>query len=262
MIFPALTWVLLLLSAAFCAVGFYKFNYFSTLGQGLAVAGLGLGTLIIALSGGKSSPAFFISCLLCLLYGLVEGGFSALAELMELRGRTAYKSKLENNTPLTMQGGFWLLYSLLYLLQITPLWYRASDRVGRDGVFSWIALVLMAFGLGVMFLAHRQAAIQKAENPDFPPMQKIYTWARCPAHLGRIVFWIGMLCSGIGYVSGIRWIPVLLGTGSALFMAARSAFRQDRLMRRRYAYLPEYREYAEDTHILIPLLMSKPIEWE
>ena len=262
MIFPALTWVLLLLSAVFCAVGFYKISYFTTLGQGLAVAGLGLGTLILSLSGGKSSPAFFLSCLLCLLYGLTEGGFAALAELLDKHGRTAFKSRQEDNTPLAVQGGFWLLFSLLYILQISPLWYRAADRVGKDGVFSWIALILMVFGLVIMVLAHRQAVIQKAEDPALPPMQKIYTWARCPVQLGQIIFWLGMLCSGIGYVSGIRWLPVLLGIGSALFMAVRSAFRQDKLMRKHYSYLPEYREYAEDTHILIPLLMSKPIEWD
>ena len=262
MFFPALTWLLLILSAAFCAVGFYKFKFFTTLGHGLAVAGLGLCCLIIALSGGKSSPVFFISCLLCLVYGLFQGVLTGLAELLGSGRRKKLKSQAESVTPWYVQGGFWLLFSLLYVLQISPLWYRTADKVGKDRIVSWIALVLMAVGLLIIILAHIQAAGQKRERPDLPPMQGIYTWARCPMQLGRIIFWLGMLLSGVSYVSGMRWIPVLLGFASAMFLTIKSALRQDRICRKHYRYLPEYREYVEDTHILMPLMMSKPIQWD
>ena len=114
----------------------------------------------------------------------------------------------------------------------------------------------------LIILAGRQAAKQKREDDHLPPMHGLYNWARCPVQLGRILFWFGMLISGLGYVSGSQWIVVLLGFASAVFLAIRSACRQDRLLRRQYAYLPEYREYAEDTHILFPLMMSKPIKWD
>ena len=42
MVVPALTWVLLLVAAALCAIGFYKFVYFLSVGYGFAIAGGGI----------------------------------------------------------------------------------------------------------------------------------------------------------------------------------------------------------------------------
>lgn len=262
MIFPALTWVLLLVSLALCVVGFYKFTWFTTVGHGVAVTGLVLGCAVIALSRGKSSPAFWLSCIFGLLYGLLQGGFTVLAEFLQTRRRQALKSQRENNTPWYIYLAFWILTALVFVLEISPLWYRAASGVGKDSVFSWIAVFFMGAGLVLIFLSRRQAGIQRQEDSRIPPMQGVYSLARCPSQLGQILFWTGMLISAFTYVSGAQWIPVILGTASALFLAIRSAQRQDKLFRRRYSYLPEYREYAEDTHILVPLMMSKPIRWE
>ncbi|MBP3729401.1 MAG: hypothetical protein J6H18_03955, partial [Lachnospiraceae bacterium] len=68
--------------------------------------------------------------------------------------------------------------------------------------------------------------------------------------------------SGVGYLSGLQWLIALLGYASALYLALSSAFRQDRQKRKKYGYLPEYREYVEDTHILMPLMMSRKIDWD
>ncbi len=262
MIFPALTWILLLLSAALCAVGFYKFIYFAAVGNGLAVAGLGLCTLTVALSRGRISLVLTLSCLLLLAYGLFQGGFTALAEMLRTRNRNVMKTAAENDTPFYVPCVLWLAVSLASVLQISPLWYRVSAGVGKDGVFSWVSLIVMTGGLAIIVLAQRQGNKQRQEDPSLPPMQGLYNWVRCPSQLGRLIFWTGVLLGGISVLSGAQWIVALLGYASAVFLALRSAFRQDRRDRKRYSYLPEYREYAEDTHILIPLSMPKNVEWE
>ena len=42
MVFPPLTWVLLIVAAALCAIGFIKFVWFMSVGYGLAVGGIGV----------------------------------------------------------------------------------------------------------------------------------------------------------------------------------------------------------------------------
>ena len=62
MVFPPLTWVLLVVSAVLCSVGFYKFVYFMSVGYGLSVAGIGLTIFIIALIRGNLTPAMAVLC--------------------------------------------------------------------------------------------------------------------------------------------------------------------------------------------------------
>nr|MBQ6243075.1 DUF1295 domain-containing protein [Lachnospiraceae bacterium] len=262
MIFPALTWVLLLLSAVFCAVGFYKFSYFTTVGNGLAAGGLALASLIIALCRGKSSAALVLSVLFLLVYSLFQGAFPALAEWLRTSRRQALKPEAESNTPVYVSLVLWLAAALVSVMQISPLWYRVSAGVGKDSIFSWIALIVTAAGLLIVVLAHRQGVKQRQEDPSLPPMRGLYNWMRCPSQLGRLIFWTGILLSGISFLSGLQWVIALLGWASAVFLALRSAFRQDRRDRKKYGFLPEYREYAEDTHILIPLIMPKNVKWE
>ena len=69
MVFPPLTWVLLLVAAALCAIGFYKFVYFMSVGYGLAVGGIGVAILIIALVRGDVTAVMAVLCILLLIYG-------------------------------------------------------------------------------------------------------------------------------------------------------------------------------------------------
>ena len=68
MVFPPLTWVLLIVSAALCAIGFYKFVYFMSVGYGLAVAGIGVTIAVIGLVRGDLTVVMAVLCLLLLLF--------------------------------------------------------------------------------------------------------------------------------------------------------------------------------------------------
>ena len=67
MVFPPLTWVLLLVAAALCAIGFFKFVWFMSVGYGLAVGGIGVAILVIALIRGDLTLIMAILCLLLLV---------------------------------------------------------------------------------------------------------------------------------------------------------------------------------------------------
>ncbi|MBP3728836.1 MAG: hypothetical protein J6H18_01040, partial [Lachnospiraceae bacterium] len=183
-----MTWILLLLSAAFAAVGFYKFSYFTTVGHALVTGGLGLCCLIVSLSRGKSSAVLWISVLLCLIYGLFQGGLAALSELLKTSRKKVLKSEAEENTPLYVSICFWLAATLAGFCQISPLWYRVSAGLGKDSILSWLGLFLMLGGVAVILLALRQAHGQRQKDPSLPPMEGLYNWVRCPGQLGRLLF--------------------------------------------------------------------------
>ena len=65
MVFPPLTWVLLVVAAALCAIGFIKFVWFMSVGYGLAVGGIGVAIFAIAVIRGDLTPVMAVLC--CLL---------------------------------------------------------------------------------------------------------------------------------------------------------------------------------------------------
>ena len=72
-------WILAVVSAVLCAVGFYKFVYFLSIGYGFAIAGLGVAILILF----RQQAAFVhvIQCLLFLAYGARLSGFLLYREI-------------------------------------------------------------------------------------------------------------------------------------------------------------------------------------
>ena len=63
--------ILYIVCAVMCAVGFYKFVYFLSIGYGFAVAGGGIAILVMALLNPSSTPLWIIAiqALLFLAYG-------------------------------------------------------------------------------------------------------------------------------------------------------------------------------------------------
>ena len=53
-------WIILIVCAVLCAVGFYKFVYFLSIGYGFAVAGGGIAVLVMALVNGTEAPLWVL----------------------------------------------------------------------------------------------------------------------------------------------------------------------------------------------------------
>ncbi|MBQ8260264.1 MAG: hypothetical protein IJY97_11960, partial [Clostridia bacterium] len=74
--------ILYIVCAVMCAVGFYKFVYFLSIGYGFAVAGGGIAILVMALINPTATPLWIIAvqALLFLAYGARLSGFLLVRE--------------------------------------------------------------------------------------------------------------------------------------------------------------------------------------
>ena len=78
--------ILLAVCAVLCAVGFYKFVYFLSIGYGFAVAGGGLAIFIMYLLNPSETPIWLvlIQMILFIAYGVRLSGFLLVRELKNI----------------------------------------------------------------------------------------------------------------------------------------------------------------------------------
>ena len=74
--------ILYVVSLALCAIGFYKFVYFLSVGYGLAVAGCGIASLVMYLINPTATPLWLvlIQAILFVVYGARLSGFLLIRE--------------------------------------------------------------------------------------------------------------------------------------------------------------------------------------
>ena len=87
--------ILLAVCAVLCAVGFYKFVYFLSIGYGFAVAGGGIAVLVMALVTGSEAPIWvlLIQAALFLAYGIRLSGFLLIREIKNAAYRSPHSIK-------------------------------------------------------------------------------------------------------------------------------------------------------------------------
>ena len=88
--------ILAIVCAVLCAVGFYKFVYFLSIGYGFAVAGGGIAVFIMALVVGTEAPLWvlLVQAALFLAYGIRLSGFLLVREIKN----AAYRKTLKEAT--------------------------------------------------------------------------------------------------------------------------------------------------------------------
>ena len=185
MIFPPLTWVLLLV------IGFYKFVYFMSVGYGLAVSGIGVAIFIIALLCGNLTPAMAVLCLLLLIYGVRLGGFLLVREIKSAAYRKTLNEQTGNPVPFPVKVVMWLLMAVLYVVQTSPVWYRESAAPNGPLITAWIGAAIMAIGILLEAVADRQKSAAKLKAPNKPAMDGLYKISRCPNYFGEVTFRMG-----------------------------------------------------------------------
>lgn len=254
MIFPALTWVLLAVSAVLCAVGFYKFVYFMSVGYGLAVAGIGAAIFIIALTRGDLTPAMAVLCLLAVVYGFRLGGFLLIREIKSAAYRKTLNAQTDKPVPLPVKAVMWLFLAVLYVIQTSAIWYREATAPHGDPVFAWIGAAVMAAGILLEAAADRQKSAAKKLDPGRPAMTGLYKLCRCPNYFGEILFWTGVFVSGWSILKGAQWAVAVIGYVAIFFIMVSGAKRLEKRQNKNYGSMREYRDYADKTPILIPFV--------
>ena len=254
--------ILYIVCAVLCAVGFYKFVYFLSIGYGFAVAGGGIAILIMALINGTEAPLWilFVQAALFLAYGIRLSGFLLVRELknVSFKKTDVAKDTLAKNgekkMPVFVLATIWIVVAALYVTQVSPMLFRVTNNV-TEIVVAIIGFVISVGGLVLESIADNQKSAQKKVRPDMVATQGLYKICRCPNYLGEIIFWTGVFVSGIpAYQTVGQWIMAIFAFVAIVFIMFNGAQRLEKRQMARYGKDKEYNDYANKTPIIIPLL--------
>ena len=254
--------ILCAVCALLCAVGFYKFVYFLSIGYGFAVAGGGIAVLVMALVTGSEDPilVLLIQAALFLAYGIRLSGFLLVRELKNVTFKKTDVAKDtlakndEKKMPIFVLATIWVSVAVLYTAQVSPMLFRVTNNT-TGVILPVIGFAISIGGLILETVADNQKSEQKKARPDMVATQGLYKMCRCPNYLGEIIFWTGVFVSGCNTYAGAgQWITAILAYICIVFIMFNGAQRLEKRQMARYGKDEEYNTYANKTPIIIPLL--------
>ena len=250
--------ILAIVCAVLCAVGFYKFVYFLSIGYGFAVAGGGIAVFIMALVVGTEAPLWvlLVQAALFLAYGIRLSGFLLVREIKNAAYRKTLKEATgnEKKMPFFVLFTIWVCVAILYTAQVSPMLFRVTNNT-TGVILPVIGFAVSVLGLILESIADNQKSAQKKENPDMVATKGLYKMCRCPNYLGEIIFWTGVFVSGMNTYSTVgQWITAIIAYICIVFIMFNGAQRLEKRQMARYGGNKEYNDYANKTPIIIPLL--------
>jgi steroid 5-alpha reductase family enzyme len=246
-------WLLFGLCMLVSAIGFKNYVWFISLGYGFSIAAQGVAMLIMY--GQGLTLGTIICCVLFILYGLRLGGYLAIREF----GGSAYKKNMKGEikdgktVPFGVKIAIWTSCAVLYVTQISGVFYRLLNKA-EDNAFVFIGAAVMLAGVSLETAADIQKNAAKKINPRRFVDTGLYRIVRCPNYLGEMIFWTGVLISGIGAVSGWQWIVVAIGYIGIIFVMFSGARRLEIRQDKNYGNDPEYQKYVTTVPILLPFI--------
>ena len=254
--------ILLAVCAVLCAVGFYKFVYFLSIGYGFAVAGGSIAVLVMYFVSPTATPLWILlaETALFVAYGVRLSGFLLVREFKNatFRKTDVAKDTLAKNgekkMPLFVLATIWVSVAVLYTAQVSPMLFR-YDNASTDFIVPVVGFAVSLLGLVLESVADRQKSAQKKERPDMVATKGLYRICRCPNYLGEIIFWTGVFISGISTYAGFgQWLTAVLAYICIVYIMFNGAQRLEKRQMARYGQNEEYNAYADKTPIIIPLL--------
>ena len=253
MVLPLNFWLLFGICMLVSAIGFKNYVWFISLGYGFSIAAEGLAMLF--LYGKALTPGTVLCCTLFILYGLRLGGYLAIREL----GSSSYKKNMKgeikegSTVPFGVKIAIWVTCALLYVTQIGGVFYRMENGA-QDTALVFIGAAVMLLGVSLETAADIQKNAAKKVNPRRFVDTGLYRIVRCPNYLGEMIFWTGVLISGIGAVSGWQWSIVAIGYIGIIFVMFSGARRLEIRQDKNYGSDPEYQKYVTTVPILLPFI--------
>ena len=254
--------ILFCVCAVMCAVGFYKFVYFLSIGYGFAVAGGGISIFVMYLVNPTATPLFIVllQLVLFIAYGARLSGFLLARELKNASYRktdvakSTLDKKSEKKMPVFVLFTIWIMVSALYVAQVSPMLFRIVNN-STDIVLPLIGIAVSVFGIILESVADSQKSAQKKVRPDMVATKGLYRIVRCPNYLGEIIFWTGVFVSGIStYATVGQWLTAIVAYICIVYIMFNGAQRLEKRQMKRYGDNEEYNTYADKTPIIIPLL--------
>ena len=254
--------ILFIVCAVMCAVGFYKFVYFLSIGYGFAVAGGGIAIFVMYLLNPSETPLWLIlvQMALFIIYGVRLSGFLLVREFKSIsfKKTDVAKETLEKNKekkmPVFVLAAIWLCVSLIYVAQVSPMLFRYVNA-SSDVLVPVSGFAVSILGLILESVADNQKSAQKKVRPDMVATQGLYKMVRCPNYLGEIIFWTGIFISGVTtYSTTGQWITAILAYICIVYIMFNGAQRLEKRQMARYGNNEEYNTYANKTPIILPLI--------
>ena len=152
-----------------------------------------------------------------------------------------------------MKIAIWTSCAVLYVTQISGVFYRLANAA-TDNAMIFIGVAVMVFGVSLESAADIQKNNAKKINPRRFVDTGLYRIVRCPNYLGEMIFWTGVLISGIGAVSGWQWVVVAIGYIGIIFVMFSGARRLEIRQDKNYGNDPEYQKYVTTVPILLPFI--------
>jgi steroid 5-alpha reductase family enzyme len=253
MVLPLNFWILFGICMLVSAIGFKNYVWFISLGYGFSIAAQGVAMLIMY--GQSLTLGTIITCVLFILYGLRLGGYLAIREF----GGSAYKKNMKGEikdgktVPFGVKIAIWTSCAVLYVTQVSGVFYRLLNAA-QDNVMVFVGAGVMLLGVSLETAADIQKNNAKKVNPRRFVDTGLYRIVRCPNYLGEMIFWTGVLISGIGAVSGWQWIVVAIGYIGIIFVMFSGARRLEIRQDKNYGNDPEYQKYVTTVPILLPFI--------
>ena len=254
--------ILFAVCAVMCAVGFYKFVYFLSIGYGFAIAGGGIAIFVMYLIHPSSTPMLLVLVQMALFiaYGARLSGFLLVRELKNISFKKTDVAKdtlaknNEKKMPVFVLATIWIFVSALYVAQVSPMLFRYING-STDVLVPFVGVVISVMGLVLESIADNQKSAQKKVRPDKVATEGLYKIVRCPNYLGEIIFWTGVFISGVTtYATVGQWITAIVAYICIVYIMFNGAQRLEKRQMARYGDDKEYNDYANKTPIIIPLL--------
>lgn len=261
--FPAYIWIMFAVAAVISAIGFFKFIYFISIGYGFSISGLGIAMLALYGICKKSLTAGTVAaCIVFIVYGLRLGGYLLLRELKSKNYNKFMKTEIKNNDdyPFFVTVAIWVACIILYVAEVSPVFYRLANGDGTDAM-TWIGVIIMVCGIVLESTADKQKSAAKKLNPKRWCDTGLFKMVRCPNYLGEVVFWTGVLLSGVTGMHTVgQWIMALVGYVGIVYIMWSGCRRLEIRQNKNYGSDPEYQKYVKTTPIMIPLLPIYSVE--
>lgn len=259
MAFPLTLLFLFIAAMAISSIGFKNYVWFISIGYGFSIAGEGL--LMMLMYGKTLSLGTVLCCLLLVAYGCRLGGYLAFRELKSSSYKKNMTGEIKDGktVPFGVKIAIWVTCAALYVTQVSGIFYRLVNGSGSN-VWTYIGAAVMLFGIVFESVADIQKNNAKKVNPRRFVDTGLYKIVRCPNYLGEMIFWTGVLLSGIGAVTGWQWLVVAIGYIGIIFVMFSGARRLEIRQNKNYGNDPEYQKYVKTVPIMVPFIPLYSVE--
>jgi steroid 5-alpha reductase family enzyme len=249
-------YVLLAVAAVITSAGFYKFVYFISIGYAFSVVGLAI-ALLIGYGPSLTPPV----ALLIAIVGVYAARLGIFVVIREYKN-VAYQKVLDEAStgfkkiPFPAMIPIWLFCSVLYVMQVSPLFFRLKNGLQAEHT-GWLyaGIVVVIIGFLMQTVADAQKNKAKKANPKTFCREGLFKYMRCPNYFGEILVWTGVIVSSLPCLTGWKQIAFsLAGYIGLVYVMFGSTRRLELRQNKNYGTDPAYQEYGRKTPVLIPML--------